>query len=149
MQTPQDEATPPSTPEPPNHWRIIGKENGDSKLKPAVLIKQKMFEPESHFYQKTLNAQVSNMVAHFMHLGNDRIVARYCHLHPGTDAAKLKELLAYRPSFFMWSGADLFNVTTQQGTRKMVLIETNRFVDCTLTQSNQLSIWPKVHALAC
>jgi len=60
-----------------------------------------------------------------MNLGNERIISRYCHLNPNTDAQKLRELLCYKANSFMWSGADLFNVTTPNGTRKMVLIETN------------------------
>ena len=119
-------------------------EKSEKKSKHAIIVKPDMFESENHFYQKALNAQVckiflkkittknnsqvSSVVAHFMHLGNERVVARYCHLNPSTDAKKLSELLSYKPKYFMWSGADLFNVTTSMGTRKMVLIETNRYV---------------------
>jgi hypothetical protein len=46
-------------------------------------------------------------------------------LNPGVDETKLLELLSYKPVFFKWSGADLFNVATAGGKRQMVLIETN------------------------
>jgi hypothetical protein len=57
-------------------------ENGVEKKKqkkgnPASVVKSNSFESENHFYQKTLNAQVSSVVMHFMHLGNERIVSRY------------------------------------------------------------------------
>jgi hypothetical protein len=38
---------------------------------------------------------------------------------------KLSEYLNYKPKFFYWCGADLFNVTTEKGARKVVLIESN------------------------
>mmetsp|Transcript_9204 Transcript_9204/g.33985 ORF Transcript_9204/g.33985 Transcript_9204/m.33985 type:complete len:513 (-) Transcript_9204:3397-4935(-) len=83
------------------------------------------FEMENHFYQKTINAELSSVVTNFMNLGNDRIADRYAHLHPSVDPDTLKSLLAYKPKFFNWSGADLFNVTTKDGRRTMILIETN------------------------
>jgi hypothetical protein len=83
------------------------------------------FEQENHFYQKAINAPLHSIVSNFVNLGNDRIVSRYCHLNPKVDANKLKELLQYKPKYFKWSGCDLFNVTTKQGSRMMVLIETN------------------------
>ena len=60
-----------------------------------------------------------------MKIGNSRILKRYVHLNPQVDEKQLIELLNYKPQFFTWSGADLFNVTNSQGVRKMVLIETN------------------------
>lgn len=50
------------------------------KSKPPQQIKPNSFESDQHFYQKTINAQVSSVVMNFMHLGNDRIVSRYLHL---------------------------------------------------------------------
>jgi len=89
------------------------------------LIKPNTFEPSNHFYPRVLNAQIHPIVNSFMNLGNDRIVQRYCHLNPGTDAKKLQEILAAQAKYFRWSGADLFNVTNEQGKRQMILIETN------------------------
>jgi hypothetical protein len=93
--------------------------------KPAKEVKQDSFEVNNHYYQKTINAQVSSVVHHFMNLGNERIISRYMHLNPNASREVLKEVLSYKPKFFKWSGADLFNVTTSSGVRKMVLIETN------------------------
>lgn len=93
--------------------------------KPAQEVKSGEFETELHFYQKTINAQVSSVVHHFMNLGNERIISRYMHLNPNCNRDMLRKLLTYKPKYFKWSGADLFNVTTSQGVRKMVLIETN------------------------
>jgi hypothetical protein len=95
------------------------------KSKPTREVHQGEFEPENHYYQKTMNAQVSSIVHHFMNLGNERIISRYMHLNPNANREALRELLNYKPMFFKWSGADLFNVTTSHGVRKMVLIETN------------------------
>lgn len=41
------------------------------------------------------------------------------------DKEKLMEMLLYRPKHFRWAGADLFNVTTAEGRREMVVIENN------------------------
>lgn len=38
---------------------------------------------------------------------------------------KLKEILAYQPEYYRWSGADLINVTNARGRRQMVVIENN------------------------
>lgn len=83
------------------------------------------FEPELHFYPRALNAQIHPMVTALMTLDNARIVSRYCHLHPQVDAQALHDQLSYRPRFFAWGGSDLFNVTTAEGVRQMVVIETN------------------------
>jgi hypothetical protein len=48
--------------------------------KPPKVVSPNSFEADAHFYQKTLNAQVSSVVNNFMNLGNDRIVSRYMHL---------------------------------------------------------------------
>jgi hypothetical protein len=75
-----------------------------------------------------------------MRMDNERIISRYTHLYPTVDRKALEvqphllgapsekvrmalitifdtlqELLAYKPSFFRWSGADLFNVTEAKG----------------------------------
>ncbi|ETO33207.1 hypothetical protein RFI_03899 [Reticulomyxa filosa] len=61
----------------------------------------------------------------FLNLGLDRICERYCHLHPTTDLEALKRLLAYKPKFMRWAGADLFVVTNDNGERQLCVIETN------------------------
>ena len=65
------------------------------------------------------------MVSFFFNLTKERIASRYCHLNPMVDADFLIEVLSYRPKYFLWAGADLFNVTTAKGNRKMVVIENN------------------------
>jgi len=83
------------------------------------------FEQEQHFYERVLNAHTSSVVTAFLHMANQQIVTRYIHLNPTVKSEKLLELLEYEPKFFKWVGADLFNVTTESGIRKMVLIEAN------------------------
>ncbi len=95
----------------------------------AVNVKPDSFERENHFYPKVINAQLTSEISHFMLLNNDRIITRYCHIHPHVNVDTLTYLLSYEPKFFAWSGADLFNVTTIHGHRKMCLIETNRFMN--------------------
>jgi len=89
------------------------------------LVKPGCFEPEEHFYPKALNAQIHPMVAHFFNLDHDRIVQRYAYLNPKVDGKSLSQLLNRSTKFFHWGGADLFYVTTEQGNRQMVVLETN------------------------
>ncbi|GLR20082.1 ATP-grasp domain-containing protein [Portibacter lacus] len=83
------------------------------------------FEPENHWYEKALNATLHPMVGYFLNLGNDRIIERYCHLNPKVKKSALEEILATRPKYFRWAGADLINVTNENGNRNMVVIENN------------------------
>ncbi|KAI9002639.1 hypothetical protein BC832DRAFT_621960 [Gaertneriomyces semiglobifer] len=83
------------------------------------------FEPERHFYPRVLNASIHPLVSSFFSLGNERILARYTHLNPQVDKARLREILETRPEWFRWAGSDLLNVTTSTGRRQMLLIETN------------------------
>ncbi len=83
------------------------------------------FHREDHFYPRVLNARMHPMVAHFLRMPPQRMIARYCHLNPGVDQQTLVECLNYEPRFFRWSGADLFHVATVEGRRTMILVETN------------------------
>lgn len=83
------------------------------------------FEPASHYYPRVLNAQIHPTVAHFFNLDRERILARYCHINPTVNRTRLRDLLAYQPRFLRWAGADLFYTATAQGTRHMVVLETN------------------------
>jgi hypothetical protein len=94
-------------------------------LKYSTLIQPDTFEPEKHWYPKALNATIHPMVNFFLNLSEERIVKRYCHLHPTVDREKLHELLATPTKYFQWAGADLINVTTAGGKRQMVVIENN------------------------
>lgn len=91
----------------------------------ATRIEPGSFEAHRHWYPKALNATIHPMVAFFLRLGKDRIISRYCHLNPRVGADKLDELLSYRCRYFLWSGADLLNVTTAGGQRQMVVVENN------------------------
>jgi hypothetical protein len=91
----------------------------------AILYRPDSFEPERHFYPRVLNASPSPQVAMFMQLGNERILMRYCHLHPAAHPDVLRMVLSRRPRIFQWSGADLFNVTNHEGQRQMIIVETN------------------------
>lgn len=83
------------------------------------------FEPIDHWYEKAFNATIHPMVNFFLNLEPNRLIQRYCHLHPRVDPEVLRELLEYQPKFFQWSGADLINVTTAGGRKQMVVIENN------------------------
>ncbi|NND35450.1 MAG: hypothetical protein HKN76_22875 [Saprospiraceae bacterium] len=89
------------------------------------LIKPGQFEPHEHWYPKALNATIHPLVNFFLHLKKERIVQRYCHLHPKVDKSYLKQMLDYRPKHFLWSGADLMHVTNEDGKRQMLVIENN------------------------
>lgn len=85
------------------------------------------FDPNSHFYQKVINSHIHPLVRAFFRIANNpsMLVNRYCHLHPEADREFLQKLLQYTPKYFHWAGADLFPVATNQGVRRMVIIETN------------------------
>ncbi|PKM68525.1 MAG: hypothetical protein CVU95_02670 [Firmicutes bacterium HGW-Firmicutes-2] len=92
---------------------------------PALLIRPGTFIQENHYYHKVVNAQISQQVLFFLNMDTDRIIERYCHLNPRVDSDGLTRLLNYRPNHIQWSGTDLFHVTTANGKRQMVVIETN------------------------
>jgi hypothetical protein len=83
------------------------------------------FDSDAHFYPKVLNAQIHPMVRYFLSLGNDRIIERYCHLHPEVQPLAVREALLSRTRHFRWGGADLFHVTDERGLRQMMVVETN------------------------
>ncbi len=83
------------------------------------------FEPNDHWYPKALNATIHPMISFFLNLEQERIITRYCHLHPKVDKAKLTEILNHKSRYFLWAGADLLNVTSAEGKRQMVVIENN------------------------
>jgi len=89
------------------------------------VIQPDQFEAEKHWYPKALNATIHPMINFFLNLESERIVTRYCHLHPTVDGNKLREILKYKPKYFLWGGADLLNVTSVNGKRQMVVIENN------------------------
>ena len=89
------------------------------------IVHPDQFEAENHWYPKALNATIHPMINFFLNLGQDRIVTRYCHLHPTVDGEKLKEILSHKSKYFLWGGADLLNVTSASGKRQMVVIENN------------------------
>jgi len=83
------------------------------------------FVSDNHWYPKALNATIHPMVSFFLNLSKERMISRYCHLHPMVDKVKLDEILSYRCKHFLWGGADLINSTTAGGKRNMVVIENN------------------------
>ena len=91
----------------------------------SQLVLPGQFEPADHWYAKALNATIHPMIAFFLHLDEDRIIKRYCHLHPKVKADTLRSLLSYKPKHFIWAGADLMHVTNEEGNRQMVVIENN------------------------
>ena len=97
----------------------------ENTKQPFQIIKPNSFVVEEHWYPKALNATIHPMVNFFMNLSSERIIARYCHLHPTLNKEKLREILAYQCQYFHWSGADLINATTAEGDKKMLIIENN------------------------
>lgn len=91
----------------------------------ARTVKPGEFEAHNHWYPKALNATIHPMVNFFLNLEQDRVINRYCHLHPKVDAEALREVLNYQCRFFRWGGADLINVTSATAKRQMVVIENN------------------------
>ncbi len=83
------------------------------------------FEAHMHWYPKALNATIHPMISFFLNLEQNRIISRYCHLHPKVNGAKLKEVLDHKSKHFLWGGADLLNVTSAGAKRQMVVIENN------------------------
>ena len=93
--------------------------------KKIEVIKPGDFQSENHWYPKALNATIHPMVSFFLNLTKERMVNRYCHLHPMVDRDKLYEVLAYECKHFIWGGADLINATSAGGRRQMVILENN------------------------
>ena len=89
------------------------------------LINPGNFVSENHWYPKALNATIHPMVSFFLNLSKERVISRYCHLHPTVDKVKLDEILSYKCKYFLWGGADLINSTSAGGKRNMVVIENN------------------------
>lgn len=90
-----------------------------------VVVEPGSFNAENHWYPKALNATIHPMVSYFLNLDTAKIISRYCHLNPRVKKEKLEEILSYRCKHFLWSGADLFNATSEDGNKKMVVIENN------------------------
>lgn len=95
------------------------------KSQAAQIIQPGHFEADKHWYPKALNATIHPMVNFFLNLDQERILRRYCHIHPKVSYDSLRTILNYQPQQFRWAGADLIHVTTEKGNRKMVVIETN------------------------
>lgn len=93
--------------------------------KKVKLIQPGEFEGHQHWYPKALNATIHPMVNFFLNLERERVINRYCHLHPMVKPETLKEILNYKTQHFHWAGADLLNVTSAGGKRQMVVIENN------------------------
>ncbi len=94
-------------------------------LKTAALVQPGEFEAHDHWYPKALNATIHPMINFFLNLEQERIITRYCHMHPMVNADKLREILNHKVKYFLWAGADLLNVTSAGGKRQMVVIENN------------------------
>ncbi|SFW53950.1 hypothetical protein SAMN02927921_02186 [Sinomicrobium oceani] len=89
------------------------------------LVEPGDFEPSEHWYPRVLNSNIHPLVSHFLHLTTDQFISRFSRLHPGADEEKLREVLAYKPKYFQWSGTDMMHITNQAGMRKLTIIETN------------------------
>ena len=91
---------------------------------PRIILPNE-FEPHHHWYPKALNATIHPMISFFLNLDQERIITRYCHMHPTVSKEKLREIINHKAKYFLWAGADLLNVTSAGGKRQMVVIENN------------------------
>jgi len=91
----------------------------------TTVVRPGNFDTSNHWYPKALNATIHPMVNFFLNLDRERIVSRYCHLNPLVDRDHMEDILNYQCKYFLWSGADLFNATSADGHRRMVVIENN------------------------
>lgn len=94
-------------------------------LNKVSIIQPDQFEAQNHWYPRALNATIHPMISFFLNLEQERIIKRYCHMHPTVHESKLREVLNHRAKYFLWAGADLLNVTSAGGKRQMVVIENN------------------------
>ncbi|MDF1561951.1 MAG: hypothetical protein P1V51_02840 [Deltaproteobacteria bacterium] len=83
------------------------------------------FDSERHYYPRTLNAQIHPQVAAFLKMSVERVISRYTHLHPRVDPEALRRVLTTEPRHLRWSGSDIFNVSTEEGVKQKLVIETN------------------------
>lgn len=94
-------------------------------MPPVTLVQPNQFEAAHHFYPRVQNATIHPVVQAFLSMDLQRLVQRYCHLNPRVGADHLNELLSRSPKWMRWAGCDLMHVTTAEGQRRMVVIETN------------------------
>ncbi len=104
---------------------LHGLELAVSVVQEPITVEPGSFAEEKHFYPRVLNAHLHPLIRHVMEMGNERIICRYCHLHPEADENAVRNLLCNPPRYFRWGGSDLIHVTTDSGIRRVVIIETN------------------------
>lgn len=90
-----------------------------------VEVQAGQFDPNEHYYQKVINAQIHPLIRFFLGLSRDQVVSRYCHLNPLAKPDELKKLLEHKTKYLKWAGADLFYVTTKDGKNQIVVVEVN------------------------
>jgi hypothetical protein len=91
----------------------------------AELVEPGRFDPEHHYYPRVCEGELHPLVAFFLGMSSERLVGRYCRLHPRVPADALARILGQAPAHFRWSGVDLFHTTTPAGERHMIVVETN------------------------
>ena len=67
---------------------------------PVQTVAPGTFESERHFYPRVLNAHNHPLVRFLLAMGNDRIILRYCHLHPEVSSEAVHALLERQNRFF-------------------------------------------------
>lgn len=95
------------------------------KTNKITVVNPGSFDPYSHWYSKTLNAQIHPIVRFFMNMTRDQIIERYAYLNPSINKEGLRQLLNYKPKYMRWAGTDLMHATTARGKKEIVVIETN------------------------
>ena len=105
----------------------------DTPQHPAKVVSPGVFEPTNHFYERVLEAKIHPSVKEFFKFDREQTIAKYCETHPEADSAVLRQMLAYAPSHFFWSGVDLLAVKkdpaaadgTPEASSEMIILETN------------------------
>lgn len=89
------------------------------------LIKPNTFKPGNHWVREGYLSPIDPVVKRFLELETSCLITRYCMLHPMVQREVLEEWLAYKPKYFIWAGADLMKVVTEEGRKSIVIVENN------------------------
>lgn len=89
------------------------------------LIKPNTFKPSDHWVREAYLNPIDPIVKRFLELETSCLTTRYCMLHPMVQREVLEKWLAYKPKFYIWTGADLMKVATEDGRKMIVVIENN------------------------
>jgi len=79
------------------------------------------FNPDLHYYEKVKNKRQHPEVKTFLSYTTDDLIDKYTNKYKSVSKSSLKNLLAYQPKHFFWSGVDLYHLDSDE----MLVLETN------------------------